>query len=449
MMITKTALPRRTFLRGAGATLALPFLDAMVPALAAAGSNPARPVRRAAFVYFPNGANMAMWKPTATGAGFPLSPSLAPLEPLRDYVTVLTGIDNLAADARGDGGGDHPRASAAWLSAVHPKRREGADAEAGTTLDQIIASAIGQDTQLASLEVGLEPVDLAGRCGAQGYACIYGSTTSWKTPTLPLPMEINPRYVFERMFGEGADAAERVNVMRRNRSVLDSVLQELQAFRRTLGSGDTRRVNEYVDSIRDVERRIQKAEEQSASGELGSMVRPVGVPDTFEDHIRLMYDLQVLAFETDITRVTSFMIGREISQRTFPAIGVSDAWHAISHHRGDPKNLANVAKIDRHLASLFAEYLEKLRSKPDGDGNLLEHSLILYGACISEGERHLHTDLPLVLAGHAAGRLKGGRHLTYNGAPMGNLLVSMAGKMGLEVEAVGESTGRLEELSAV
>jgi hypothetical protein len=448
MMITKKSVPRRTVLKGLGATVALPLLDAMVPALSAATRTAAQPVRRASFVYFPNGANMPAWKPAAAGTAFEWSPTLAPLEPVRKYITILSGLDNLAADARGDGGGDHPRAPAAWLSAVHPKRREGADVEGGQTVDQLIAQETGKHTPLASLELALEPGDLAGRCGAFGYACIYSSTISWRTATSPLPMEINPRHVFERLFGEGRNGAERLKAMRENRSLLDSVLQELGRFRQALGPGDQRRVTEYFDSIRDIERRIEQAE-QGEERHVYIPDRPMGIPDSFEEHTRLMYDLQVLAFQADITRVTSFMLGREVSQRTFPALGISDAHHAISHHQDDVQKQEKVAKIDRHFATLFSEYLQKLRDTPDGEGNLLDHSMILYGACISEGQRHLHTDLPLVLAGGGAGQLGGGRHLAYSGVPMGNLLVSLAGKMGVTVEAIGESTGSLEELSGV
>jgi hypothetical protein len=448
MFITQRAIPRRTILRGLGAGLALPLLDAMVPALSAAARQVAKPVRRVGFVYFPNGANMPAWTPTTAGPSFAFSPTLSPLEPLRPYITVLSGLDNLAADARGDGGGDHPRSPAAWLSAVHPKRREGADVEAGQTVDQMIAAQTGKDTQLASLELSLEPGDLAGRCGAFGYACIYSATISWRTATSPLPMETNPRYVFERLFGEGATAAERAMVMRQNRSLLDSVRGDLSRVHKLLGPADRLRVTEYTDAIRDVERRIQRAENEEESNRLLAE-RPVGIPDTFEDYTRLMYDLQVLAFQADITRVTSFMLGREVSQRTFPALGISDAHHAISHHQDDPEKQAKIAKIDRHFAALFGEYLTKLKNTPDGDGNLLDHSMILYGACISEAQRHLHSDLPLLLAGGCGGALKGGRHLTYGDTPMGNLLVSMAHKMGVSVDAVGESTGALQELSGV
>jgi hypothetical protein len=444
MVITKMSLPRRTFLRGVGATLALPLLDAMVPALSAT----AKPVQRLGFVYFPNGANMPAWTPTTAGTGFELSQTLSPLAPLRKHVTVLSGLDQLGADGRGDGGGDHPRSPAAWLSAVHPKRREGADVESGLTLDQLVAAEIGGETPLSSLEVALEPGDLAGRCGANGYSCIYSCTISWRTATSPLPMEINPRYVFERMFGEGTSGAERLAIMRQDRSLLDSLLEDLNDLRRKIGKADHRRVNEYLDSIRDVERRIQRSEQQTAT-HLDLPDRPAGVPDTFEEHCRTMYDLQALAFQADITRVTTFMLGREVSQRTFPALGVPDAHHAISHHQDDPEKQAKIAKIDQHLVGLFAEYLEKLRSTPDGDGSVLDHSMILYGACISEAQRHLHSDLPLVLAGHGAGQLKGGRHLQFNNAPMGNLLVSLAGKMGVPVETFGESTGPLDELSGV
>ena len=448
MIITKMSLPRRTFLRGAGAALALPLLDAMIPALSAASRTAAKPVQRLGFVYFPNGANMPAWTPPTMGKAFEFSQTLSPLAPLRDHVTVLSGLDQLTADGRGDGGGDHPRSPAAWLSAVHPKRREGADVESGQTLDQFVAAEVGKNTPLSSLEVALEPGDLAGRCGANGYSCIYSSTISWRTPTAPLPMEINPRYVFERMFGEGTDGTERLAIVRQNRSLLDSVMNDLNSLRKKIGKTDHRRVTEYLDSIRDVERRIQRSEQQNNTN-MEIPERPAGIPDTFEEHSRTMYDLQLLAFQADITRVSTFMLGREVSQRTFPVLGVPDAHHAISHHQDDPEKQAKIAKIDQHFVGLFAEYLEKLRATPDGDGSLLDHSMILYGACISEAQRHLHSDLPLVLAGNGAGQLEGDRHLQFDDVPMGNLLVSLAVKMGIPIERFGESTGPLEELSGV
>ncbi len=445
MMITRMALPRRTFLRGMGATLALPLLDCMVPALSAMSATAAKPVRRLGCVYLPNGANMAAWMPTGTGTTFDWSPTLAPLAPFRDRLTVTSGLDSYPAESWGDGGGDHNRAPATWLNATHPKKTEGADIRAGTTIDQIVAQQLGAETQLASLEMALERSDMVGACSAVGYSCVYSDTISWRTPTTPLPMENNPRTVFERMFGDGTNAAERLAQMRLDRSILDTIAQELGGLRKALGPADRRRVAEYLDAIRDVERRIQKSEEQSARLDRPLPDRPLGVPETFGEHCRLMFDLQVLAFQADITRVITFLVGRELTNRTYPDIGVPDPHHATSHHQNNPERLEKIAKIDRYHAQLFAEFLDKLRAIPDGDGTLLDHSLILYGSGLSDGNVHAHTTLPLVVAGGGAGQVKGGRHLQYpKGTPMANLLVSLVNKMGVPIESFGDSTGPLE-----
>ncbi len=448
MLITKKALRRRTFLRGVGATLALPLLDAMVPALSALSRTAAAPARRLGFIYFPNGANMWQWGCTGDGAGFEFSPTLSPLAPYRDAVTVLSGLDNTPADAWGDGSGDHARSGASWLNAVHPRKTEGADVRAATTIDQIAAAEIGQDTPLGSLELCLEPAGWVGSCGGTGYSCAYIDTLAWRTPTTPLPMEHNPRNVFNRMFGSGATPEERVAQRQLNRSVLDSVTDEIAGLQRQIGPGDRVRLTEYLDAVREIERRIQRTEERSET--MPDVDQPLGVPDTTAEHCKLMYDLQVLAYQADVTRVVTFQLGREVSQRTFPEIGVPDPHHSMSHHLNDSARLEKVAKIDTFFVQLFAYYLEKLRSTPDGDGSLLDHVMLMYGAGISNGNLHIHTSLPLVVAGGGGGRLAGGRHLAYPAkTPHANLLVSLLHKVGVPVEKIGDSTGQLDGLSDV
>ena len=443
MFITKKALPRRTFLRGMGATLALPLLDAMVPAASATASTAAAPLRRLGFVYIPNGANMSTWTPKGAGTGFEFSTALAPLERHREQLNIISNLANKPADAWGDGGGDHSRGPAAYLNAVHPKRTEGADIQAATTIDQIVARHFGNSTQLASLELATEASDLVGNCGGAGYSCVYIDTLSWRTPTSPLPMENHPRTVFEQLFGDGSSPADRQGQLRQNRSILDAVTRELNGFQKRLGAGDKARVNEYFDSIREVERRIQRAEQQSKM-ELVLPERPVGIPESFEDHIKLMFDLQVLAYQADITRVITFMMSRELSQRTYANIGVSDPHHGISHHQDEPDKLAKLAKINTYHASLLSYYLDRLKATPDGDGSLLDHVLIMYGGGLSDGNLHSHAPLPILLAGGASGQLKGGRHIeTDAGTPLANLLVTVLNKMGVEQESIGDSTGAL------
>ncbi|MGE3509487.1 MAG: DUF1552 domain-containing protein [Vicinamibacterales bacterium] len=443
MIITKQSLPRRTFLRGVGATMALPLLDAMVPALTATAQTPAAGTKRLGFVYIPNGANMTHWTPPS-GAGFELSPILTPLEAVKDRITVVSGLGNSPADAWGDGGGDHSRGPAAWLRAVHPTRTEGADIQAGTTLDQLVAARVGHGTQLQSLELATEATGLVGDCGGAGYSCVYIDTLCWRTATSPLPMENNPRVVFELLFGDGATREQRLTRLRENRSVLDAVTRELAQLRTRLGRGDQTRVNEYLDAVREVERRIQHAEAQSRNLDLPLPDRPVGVPDQFEEHVRLMFELQALAYQADITRVTTFMLSRELSQRAYVNLGISDPHHAISHHQDDPDKLARIAKINTYHISLFASHLERLRSTPDGDGSLLDHTLILYGGGISDGNLHSHSPLPVLLAGGAAGRLKGGRHLNQPAdTPFANLLVSVAQLMDVELDKLGDSSAPL------
>ena len=455
MMITNRTLPRRTVLRGLGASLALPLLDSMVPALAAAGSAAARPVRRFGAIYVPNGVEMRAWTPPgpddAISAPLELTPVLEPLAPVRDQVNILTGLaDKVAIPREGEGVGDHARAASTWLTGVHVKKTEGADIRAGVSMDQIAARALGQETQLASLELAIDSVEVLGACD-QGYSCAYANTIAWRTPTTPLPMENNPRAVFERLFGstDSTDVKARLARLRQDRSILDFVTDEARGLRRTLGAGDRLKLTQYLDAVRDVERRIRMAETQS-DRELPVVEQPVGIPDTFEQHCRLMFDLLLLAYQTDLTRVSTFMFGREVSGRSFPEIGVPGGHHGYSHHQNDPENLAMLARINTHHIRQLGYFLERMHATPDGDGSLLDHSLFVYGSGISDGNLHFHLDLPTLLAGGAAGRVAGGRHLRYpSDTPLTNLHVAVLDKLGLPVESFGDSTGTLGYLSEV
>ena len=440
MIITKACLPRRTFLRGMGVTLAVPLLDAMVPALSAMAKTAADPVKRLGFVYIPNGANMAAWTPQGEGRSFEFTNVMTPLQPFRDRITVLSGLANKPADAWGDGGGDHSRGPAAYLNGVHPKRTEGADIQAATTIDQIVARKVGTETQLASLELSTEATDLVGNCGGAGYSCVYIDTLCWRSPTTPLPLENNPRTVFEQLFGDGTTAAERSRQLRENRSILDAVTRELAGFQRKLGAADRTRVNEYLEAIREIERRIQRAEQQSDLN-LSLPDRPIGIPESWEEHVKLMFDLQVLAYQADITRVITFMMSRELSQRAYVNLGITDPHHGISHHQDDPEKLAKLAKINAYHLTLLTYYLEKLRATPDGDGSLLDHVMILYGGGLADGNLHTHAPLPVLLAGGASGALRGGHHVQYpKDTPLANLLLSMVHKMGVPSDNIGDST---------
>jgi hypothetical protein len=446
MVITRMSLSRRTFLRGVGTTVALPLLDAMVPALTAMSKTAARSVRRLGVVYVPNGVIMDRFTPAEAGAGFTFTPILKPLEPFRDQVVVLSGLNSRPAEAQGDGSGDHARGSAAWLSAAHAKRTEGADLQAGKTIDQIAADEQGKETPVRSLELAVDDVsELVGSCDS-GYTCAYTNTLSWRTSTTPLPMQTNPRLVFERLFGEGGSPEQRVAQAREDRSILDSVTEAAARFQKRLGSEDRARMGEYLDAIRELERRIQRVEERSDE-KLEVPEPPVGVPDDVDEHIRLMFDLQVLAYQADVTRVSTFMLGREISQRTYGMIGIPEPHHGLSHHGGDRAQIDKLIKIDTYHVSLLAYYLDKLRSTKDGDGSLLDHCVILYGGCISNGNAHSHSQLPVVLAGGATGQLRGGRHIQYPAAtPMANLLLNLLDKVGVEQGSIGDSTGRLSDL---
>ena len=451
MIIIGKSLPRRTFLRGVGASLALPLLDSMVPALSAAVKTPA--VRRVGFVYIPQGANMAQWKVTGEGANFELSPILQALAPYKNHVQVLSGLAHKQAESLGDGEGDHARATTAWLTGIHGKRTEGDTVRAGVSMDQIAASALSRSTPLPSLELALEKIEnTTGTCDA-GYACVYQNTFCWKSATTPLPMEVHPRAVFERLFGEEATPDEQSAQRKFQGSVLDSVLEEIHGLQATLGPADRGTVTEYVESIRDVESRIQRAELYSSEAVGDLPERPINIPELYEEHARLMFDLAVLAYRSDTTRIVSYLMARESSVRTYPEIGVPDPHHSISHHRGSPDLLAKLAKINTHHLGLFAYFVDKLATTPDGDGTLLDNVMLLYGSGISDSNLHLHYDLPTLLVGGGAGALRGGRHLVYpRGTPMTNLCLTLLDKLGVPgVEKIGDSNGRLalETLSGV
>ena len=448
MMIFHKAIPRRTFLRGIGASLALPLLDGMVPAFAAAAGDLAASPTRLAIVYVPTGMIMDQWSPATEGAAYELSPILRPLAPFKDRLLVFSGLALRNADALlpGEGAvGNHSRASATFLSGVHPKKTEGADLEAGITMDQIVANEFGKKTQLASLELCME-ADLVGTCEA-GYSCAYLNTLCWRNPTTPIPMETQPRAVFERLFGDSGstDPAVRIARIKEERSILDSVRDDVSRLLTGLTATDRNKINQYLDAIRDVERRIQIAEEQSAR-ELPKVERPLGVPPTFEEYAKLMFDMETLAYQTDLTRVNTMMVAREQSALAYPEIGVGDPHHPLTHHNGDPDKIAKVLKINMFHMKLFAYYLDKLQSTPDGDGTLLDHTVVLLGSAISDGNLHLHDNLPVLLL-DGGRKIKGGRHVRYpQGTPMANLYLNLLDRVGVPVDHLGDSTGKLNLL---
>jgi hypothetical protein len=452
MIIAKKAISRRTVLRGLGTAVALPLLDAMVPALTAAQKTPAVAVRRFGVVYHPNGVIYDKWLPKGAGTNFELSTVLMPLEPFRDKLVVVTGLYSDQAEALGDGGGDHSRASGTYLTGVHVKRSDTV-VEAGISMDQIAAQEFERETQLSSLQLTVDDASLVGACDV-GYSCAYSSTLSWLTPTLPLMAENNPRVVFERLFGanDSTDARVRAARLAQDRSILDSITDRVKSLQKSLGASDNRKVSDYLESLRDVERRIQKAEEQSAqnTANVPSVERPVGIPDSFERYVGLLYDLQLLAFQSDLTRVTTFMYGREQNGRPYPQIGVPEPHHPLTHHQDLPEKMEKCAKIQTYHVRLFADYLEKLRSTPDGDGSLLDHVILLYGGGISHSDRHTHGPLPTLVVGGGSGTIKGGRHLVYpEHTPLTNLQLTLLANLGVPAEKLGDSTGQLKELAGL
>jgi len=443
MFITKKSLPRRTFLRGVGATLALPLLDSMIPARTLLAQTAAKPLPRLGFVYVPHGAIYDKWTPATTGAGFEFTPILKPLEPFRDYVNVVSGLGHKAADTTAV----HSLSPTTWLSGVRPKATQGVDAFAGVTADQIAAQAIGQDNPLPSMELATEDHSgLIGSCD-RDYGCIYMNTLSWRTPETPLPMEINPRKVFERMFGQGGSPSERLARIQEDRSILDAITKEASALQLQLGPSDRLTMNQYLENVREIERRIQRAEKSQGDADLELPARPAGVPFDFEEHVALMYELMALSYQANITRVITFMVSREVSNRTYTQVGVTDGHHAISHHQNRAEKMAKNVLIQTFNVNQFKGFLEKLKSMPDGDGSLLDHTLLLYGSNMSNSNAHDHFPLPNLVVGGAAGKMKGGRHLKYaDHTPMTNLLVTMLDKVGVKQETLGDSTGTLENL---
>jgi hypothetical protein len=443
MIITKKALSRRTFLRGAGTTLALPLLDAMIPSLTALAETPAAPerLRRLGYVYIPMGCDGSRWTPAGGERLDELSFILAPLAPVKRHVSVLSNLE-----LRNAYPGTHATSNSAFLSAARAKLTESADYHLGTTADQLAARQLGRDTQLPSLELSMDLMTLAGQCD-NGYACVYHNCLSWSSPTTPLPSEAHPRIVFERLFGDGATSAERRASLKSRASLLDSVMDEFAQLNKQLGPADRERVNQYLDTIREVERRIQRGEANAAANPVRDVERPVGVPASYADHARLMFDLQVLAFQADVTRVITFQLARETSNRTYPEIGVSEPHHPLTHHGNDPKKIEKVARVNRFHISLFAEFLKKLRDTREGSGTLLDHSLLLYGSGMGNPNRHDHDNLPIVVAGGAAGKMKGGRHIRFaKPTPLANLHLTLLDKVGVRLDSFGDSRGKVDEL---
>jgi len=442
MSFMKRALSRRTLLRGAGVAFALPLLDAMVPAntaMAATVANPSK-LRRLGYVYIPMAFNPEPWVPAGdTLVKLPFT--LQPLEKIKSHVTVVSGMELKNAYP-----GSHATSNAAFLSAATARRTESSDYYLGTTVDQIAAQHLGQNTQLPSLELAMDLLNNVGQCD-NGYACVYQNNLSWSSPTTPLPAEAHPRLVFEILFGEGGTPEARRDALKRRASLLDSVTEEMRRFQLDLGAGDRNKVEEYFESVREVERRIQRAEANVAENPLPDLDRPVGVPAAYADHARLMFDLQLLAFQGDITRVVSFQLAREASTRTYPEAGVPDAHHPVSHHGKNPEKLLKLAKINQFHVSLFAEFLEKMAATREGDGTLLDHSLYMYGSGMGDSDAHDHTDLPILVAGGAAGNMRGGRHVRYKQhTPLSNLHLTLLNKAGIEINRFADSSGDASEL---
>jgi len=437
MFITKTSLPRRTFLRGMGASIALPLLDAMVPAGTVLAQTPAAPIRRFGFIYVPHGADMASWTPATAGPNFAISPTLQVLENFRESLVVVSNLKRAGGVAE-----MHAAAACGWLSGAIPKRTEAEDYRIGTTIDQVLAKKLGQASPFPSLEFATE--DFTGYVGGctPGFSCAYMNTIAWASPTTPLPMEINPRTAFERLFGDGGSASERRAQLLEDKSILDAILSDARTLRTRLGAGDRVRLNSYLDDVREIERRIQRAEAQNAA-DITLIDKPLATPESFEEHTRLMFDLLTLAYQADLTRIFTFMMSREASQRTFPQIDVPDPWHVVSHHGEQPEKIARNAKVNVLCLQLFASFLEKLRSIPDGDGTLLDHALVFYGSGMGNPNVHATDPLPMVAVGGAGGR--GNRHVILpERTEIGNLWLTVANQFGSSLDRFGESTGTVE-----
>ncbi len=437
--ITKRHLPRRTFLRGAGVAIGLPLLDSMVPAQTPLAATAANPRSRLGCIYVPHGATMDKWTPAQSGTGFEFTEILKPLEKYRDRIVVVSNLAHpQAAGIGSDAGADHARSAAVFLTGSHPEKES---VHVGTSIDQIVAEKLGQDTPLPSLEVAIEENGL--NCGA-GYGCAYTNTISWKTPTVPLPMEHNPQVLFEKLFGEGSTAEERLARKQQARSLLDSVTSEIASLNKELPASDRSRMADYLDDVREIERRIQKAENQTPK-DLKVPDAPVGIPEAFDDHFKIMFDMQILAFQANITRVATMMYARDTSGAVYPQSGVRDGFHVASHHSNNRAAMDKFALINRYHTALLAYFLEKLSATKDGDGTLLDHSVILYGSSMSNGNQHDHDPLPVVIAGGASGKLQGGRHIvTPPHTPMSNLLLSVLDKLGIDQKSFGDSTGKLD-----
>lgn len=447
--MTGKFLPRRTLLRGLGASVALPMLDAMTPAFAPPSRTASQPPLRMAFCYVPNGIIPAEWTPDAEGPGYAMKHIMQPMEPFRDRTLVLTGLTHNGGRALGDGPGDHARAAASFLTGIHPRKTAGADIKAGLSVDQAAALKIGHLTRFPSIELGLEDGRLVGSCDS-GYSCAYSNNLAWRGEAMPMPPEMNPRLVFEKLFGadgEELDSPQRLSRLRK--SILDSIQQDTRTLQTKLGPTDRRKMDEYLTSVRDIERQIEAAE-KTGRAIPPPMARPDGIPLDYAEHARLMFDLMTVAFQMDATRVQTLMMAREGSTRAYREIGISDAHHPLTHHRGSEEMIAKVIRINRYHVEQFAYLIEKLRSTPDGDGSLLDHSMIIYGSGLADGNRHTHHDLPVLLAGGGNGKLKPGRHVRYaKDTPMANLYLAMLDRMGVETESLGDSNGKLEHLSGI
>jgi hypothetical protein len=454
MFLTKKHLSRRTALKGLGVSLGLPLLDSMIPAQTPLAQTAARPLSRLACIEIVHGSAGATadgtdkhyWSPIKEGTDFDYTLSLSPVEPYRDYITIISDTDLHPAGAYSakEEGADHFRSSAVYLTAEHPKMTQGSDYLAGTSIDQMYARQFGQDTPLPSIQLCIESTDASGACD-YGYACVYADTISWATPTVPLPMTIDPRMAFESLFGDGATPADRRARQKMNSSILDWISHDTKKLQGKLDSGDKHRLNQYLDDVREIERRIQKIEQYNSSGEARALpAAPLGVPDSVHEHFRLMLDLQVLAFMTETTRVSTFKMSRDASQRVYPESGIKAGFHGASHHGETPARILEFAKINAYHTSLLAYFLDKLKNTPDGDGNLLDHSMVLYGSPMGDSNAHNHKRVPILLAGHANGQLKGNLHVRCaDQTPMANILLTMVNKLGMNVDKIGDSTGQI------